>query len=261
MKIASLLIWIFFFLPILAIGQTEGKENSENAVNPNFPYRVDERVKFRQDSVQDEPQIQFAFTEPLEEPEFIYGKQEMDQFFDKVAPEVERPTSKGLKDSVRVQFLVNSSGELTNITLEDKLRDECEREIIRVIGVTEGLWDFDSTRTDPDTVFLSVPLKMCWKCYSQSSAPNKVRSISELRLSPKRYNDLGLEKTREGKDKLAVIYFNEAIRLDPTFVDAYFNRGVAKFNSDDNAGACADWLRGTYMGDPKSDLYQQQYCQ
>lgn len=261
MKIVSPLLFLFFILPVLTSAQKDKKGEEQEAVNPNFPYKVDHRVKFRPDTIPLESRVQFAFREPVEEPEFIYGKQEMEQFFVKVAPEVDKPKVKSLQDSVRVQFLVGSRGEITDVALEDELREDCQAEVIRMVSITEGLWEFDSTRLVPDTVFLSVPLKICWKCYSKNEEESKIKSLVELRLSPRRYNQLGLEKTREGKDKLAVLFFDEAIRLDPTFVDAYFNRGVAKFNSDDNAGACADWLRGTYMGDPKSDLYQQQYCQ
>ncbi|MGD1846790.1 MAG: tetratricopeptide repeat protein [Salibacteraceae bacterium] len=250
---------IFFFLPLTNFAQKNKKGNQEE-VHPNFPYRIDDRVKFRPDTINLEPNIQFAFREPVEEPEFIYGKQEMDRFFDEVSNSDQPKKPDDLQDSVRVQFLVSTQGRLTNITLEDELRDECVDEIVRIVQVTEGLWEYDSTRLAPDTVFLTLPLKVCWSCYNNKNERGQVRSVSQLRLSPKRYNELGLEKTREGKDKLAILYFDEAIRLDPTFVDAYFNRGVAKFNSDDTAGACADWLSGTYMGDPKSDLYQQQYC-
>ena len=46
----------------------------------------------------------------------------------------------------------------------------------------------------------------------------------------------------------AIQDFSMAIRLNPRFVDAYRNRGIAKEMMGDLAGACADWKIASALG-------------
>jgi Flp pilus assembly protein TadD len=48
--------------------------------------------------------------------------------------------------------------------------------------------------------------------------------------------------------KGAIEDYNEAIRLKPDDADAYNNRGIAKSNLGDMAGACEDYRKSCSLG-------------
>jgi len=57
---------------------------------------------------------------------------------------------------------------------------------------------------------------------------------------PMLWNTLGSILTEQGDMQKAVIFFDEAVRLDPTFARALYNRSTARRDLGDNHGALAD---------------------
>ena len=58
-----------------------------------------------------------------------------------------------------------------------------------------------------------------------------------------RHNAAGLTKARSRAFDEAIAEYSEAIRLDPTFAEAYRNRGLAEINNNDLDGAVRDFSR------------------
>jgi tetratricopeptide (TPR) repeat protein len=46
----------------------------------------------------------------------------------------------------------------------------------------------------------------------------------------------------------AVLDFNEAIKLNPRYADAYNSRGETKYHLNDVANACSDWIKANELG-------------
>lgn len=46
----------------------------------------------------------------------------------------------------------------------------------------------------------------------------------------------------------ALLDFNRAIDLQPTYSYAYFNRGILKYSIKDTSGACIDWNQAVRFG-------------
>lgn len=46
----------------------------------------------------------------------------------------------------------------------------------------------------------------------------------------------------------AMIDYNRCIQVNPTFADAYANRGSVKFEKGDRDGACQDWVKAKEFG-------------
>jgi len=57
---------------------------------------------------------------------------------------------------------------------------------------------------------------------------------------PMLWNTLGSILTEQGDMQTAVIFYDEAVRLDPTFARALYNRSTARRDLGDNLGALAD---------------------
>jgi len=65
-----------------------------------------------------------------------------------------------------------------------------------------------------------------------------------IRLNPdyaEAYNNRGLAYYRSRESAMAIRDFSEAIRVQPMLADAYYNRGHARYNQQDFAGAIADF--------------------
>lgn len=48
----------------------------------------------------------------------------------------------------------------------------------------------------------------------------------------------------------AIEFYNKAIKSNPKYADAYFNRGQCYFYLNDRDRSCADWLKADSLGKP-----------
>jgi tetratricopeptide (TPR) repeat protein len=60
----------------------------------------------------------------------------------------------------------------------------------------------------------------------------------------------GISVAKQGSSIEAILYFDKAIELDPSFASAYFVRGMAKQAGNDTIGAIADYTKAIQL---KSD--------
>ena len=68
------------------------------------------------------------------------------------------------------------------------------------------------------------------------------------------WNSLGVTLTQDSQAAEAIIFFDEAVRLDRRFVAAIYNRGNARFDLDDLEGAAADYRQAHRLARNPSDL-------
>lgn len=73
-------------------------------------------------------------------------------------------------------------------------------------------------------------------------------------------NNRGILKGKLGDFGGAVNDFNDAIRIKPDYAEAYYNRGVALYQTGKPADACEDWSRALKLNfRPAGDAINQ-YC-
>ena len=63
------------------------------------------------------------------------------------------------------------------------------------------------------------------------------------------YKNSGKDKYKNGDIEGAIKDFTKALEINSQYVDAFFNRGVAKYALEDLIGASSDWIKGSCLGD------------
>ena len=76
------------------------------------------------------------------------------------------------------------------------------------------------------------------------------------------YNNIAyVMRNKEINDNYAAIFYaTKAIEIDPNYSNAYLNRGVAKENLGDIAGACDDWSKASYFGNESAAKCVRNQC-
>lgn len=120
-----------------------------------------------------------------------------------------------------------------------------------------GLWKDTVTLLDasvqhePDVPFVYNSLGIAkYKAGDYAGAVANYGKVSELDPMFNVYNNLGTVQLAMGQAQTALESYNRAIEMNPGYVDAYFNRGVARIQLGDLPGACTDWVAAQSMGFP-----------
>lgn len=91
-------------------------------------------------------------------------------------------------------------------------------------------------------------------CEGQITLTGAVENPNDTSVVETPYNN-GVILLKEGKFEEAIKEFDKAIAINETDIDAYYNRGVAKFGMKNKNEACLDWSLGAYYND-MNVLYQ-----
>ena len=136
-----------------------------------------------------------------------------------------------------VEFVVTSTGVLTDFRVINSVSDEIDKEMIRVLKETRGLWNPGLINGTP------VPMK---KEVSLTFVPNDSYDLIEI---AKKNLEQGNEKLFVEKNpKGALEYYNQAVVILPYEKYILALRSLCKNELGDKQGAREDWERIINMG-------------
>lgn len=236
------------------------------------------------ESVHINPQIQA---------EFIYGPDEMSSFIANniIVPKTARYY--GINGDVKLKFNVDHAGEINEIEI---LQEDIDlgvalkatensgvedfsgffsKEAVRVVSLMSGLFTpaMDSGKYVSSIQVITVIFRT--KQYEDNERDYRVlkgnRNVRDFKwqfgtytkeepdYAKDRYN-VGVYKLQSRMPEIASRYFEEAIRFDGDYMDAYYNLGIAYKQLSKMDQACKMWVRAQQLGDPEAGFLLDDYC-
>jgi len=106
--------------------------------------------------------------------------------------------------------------------------------------------------------------------YRRALAKEKTQDIdgaeadykTAIRISPMPvyYNNLGMIETKRGQQEEAITYFDQALAIDSTYVQALFNKGISYHKLGEVEEACKYVGKARQLGLLFADEYLNQFC-
>ena len=139
-----------------------------------------------------------------------------------------------------VQFIVTIQGKLSGYKVINSVSPEIDREVIRLLELTNGMWTPGTINGEPVAMEKEVSLE-----FKRSQASDFVE-IAKWYMQ--KGNELLFLKDQPKK---AVKYFDLAINYLPNNETIHGIRGFCKFRMGDENGANRDWDRANILADRK----------
>lgn len=155
-----------------------------------------------------------------------------------------------------IRFIVTPEGEVTGFNIINSVSPEIDKEAIRVLKTTNGMWKPGLNNGEPASMAteVSVAFEYCYGTEVINTATNFVR-LAKMYLSKG-------NKQFFIKDncKSALIHYNRAVNYLPNDLCLLASRGLCKYELGDKEGACKDWTRIKTLGGAESDFYLDKFC-
>jgi tetratricopeptide (TPR) repeat protein len=142
-----------------------------------------------------------------------------------------------------VRFTVTPSGELSDFAIINSVSREIDKEIIRVLETTNGMWIPGNNDNVPTGMTKEVSLAFCIK-------NNSSKSVTEI-FKEKATNCYfaGSKALFEKQNpKKALKYYNWGINYLPNDQSLLLGRGICRYETGDKEGARQDWERLKSLG-------------
>lgn len=152
-----------------------------------------------------------------------------------------------------VQFIVTSEGHVTDLTIINSLSQDIDREVIRVLMSTSGMWRPAFENGKPVAKAREVSIAF---------APGELNPDKRFIHEAQEYLALGNKQFFNKKDnKNALYFYDKAVRYVPNDKNLLATRGICKYQLGDKAGACNDWNRIRSLGGTEGNTYLDNFCE
>lgn len=145
--------------------------------------------------------------------------------------------------TIVAQFSVTANGDVADIQVTNKISPEIDRELIRILKTTNGMWIPGLNNGDPVPMQKEVALEI--------HAPNSdgISYDTDFQQKARCYFTKGTKNFLMKKNsKRALTYYNKGIRYKPYDKSLYFLRGLCRYDLGHLDGARQDWQRLKDLG-------------
>ncbi|TNF41229.1 MAG: hypothetical protein EP310_07640 [Bacteroidetes bacterium] len=142
-----------------------------------------------------------------------------------------------------VQFTVTPDGNLEDFKIINSVSWAIDREMIRVLKTTDGMWKPGSNNNQPVAMTKEVSMIFCMN--NDQSTPACELFTDYATVSFSKGNKALLEKHNVNK---ALRCYSEGIRYLPNDKSLLLMRGICRYEVGDRQGAMEDWNRMASMG-------------
>lgn len=148
---------------------------------------------------------------------------------------IEYPTeaiNAGYEGTEVIRFTVTPDGKVTDIEVINSVCDLIDREVIRILSITDGMWISPYEKGEPVVMVKEISLKF------------QINPASDFVAMAKRY----LTKANQmffidRQPKKAIKYLDKGINLLPYDETLLVVRGMCRYELGDETGAQDDWNR------------------
>jgi hypothetical protein len=142
-----------------------------------------------------------------------------------------------------IQFTVTQAGELTDFVIINSVSREIDKEMIRILQTTNGMWIPGYNNTLPAEMTKEVSMAFC-------TENNSSKSVTEIFKEKATHyfvdgSKIFLEKQNPKK---AIKYYNRGINYLPYDKSLLLVRGICRYETGDKEGAHQDWERVKTLG-------------
>ena len=155
-----------------------------------------------------------------------------------------------------VQFTVYPNGELSDFEVINSVCPAIDKEFIRVLKTTDGMWNPGYNNNTATSMEKEVSMMFVANRTNQQNS--KAYFIKNAKKLFKKGNNLFLVK---GNPKKALNYYERSIKFMPYETSSLLLRGLCRFEMGDEKGACSDWKRINAIGKYDADEFLENLCE
>jgi len=189
----------------------------------------------------------------------IIQEEEFESIEDYLSKNVQYPEESGeflFEGTEVVQFVVTSSGEVTNFKVINSVSSEIDDEVIRVLKTTNGMWKPGSNNGKPVAMEKEVSI-----IFKIDETKERAETKDLAKIVERFYRKGSKNLLIKNKPKRALKYYDKGIVLLPNEKSLLLVRGLARFELGNQEGACRDWNRIKTLGGFESDPYLDNFCE
>jgi TonB family protein len=142
----------------------------------------------------------------------------------------------GIEGTEVVKFVVTKTGKVTDFYFINSVSDEIDAEVIRVLEMTDGIWQPGSINGEPVDMEKEVTLTF------------KLHPTDDLATMATKYLNQGNKLLMKGNPRKALKYFDKGINFLPNEEALLAVRSLCRYQLGDEAGATQDMNRLKSLG-------------
>ncbi len=197
---------------------------------------------------------------------FKGGRQALDRYLTSNIVYPEYSSQNCIGATIKVQFYVDSAGNVSKVVVQDGLGIDLDDEAVRVIGTTSGKWLVPAGQNYGSNITLPVRFNPDNTRCGNINEANMQAAIANYKAQEELQNVV--TNYYKGKylgnantdNEQKILDLKKQLGYDDEFINDMLSQAGKKFKQGDSAGACRDWSFIRNIGSDKADGYLKKYC-